>query len=265
MRQYLDLMQNILDKGQRHQNRTGTDTLSIFGTQTRYDLREGFPAMTTKKLFWSSVVKELLWMLRGESNTETLGCGIWDQWADEHGDLGPVYGAQWRDWIGYPVYVNHDQIANIIHRLQNNPDCRRIILSAWNVGELEEMALQPCHVMAQFRVYDGELSCQMYQRSADMFLGAPFNIASYALLTHMLAEVTGLKVGEFIHTIGDAHIYVNHIDQVKKQLAREPKPLPQLNIGIELPEDLKLDMESHAEFTLDGYNHHPAIRAPIAI
>ncbi len=253
-----------MEEGAEKGDRTGTGTLSLFGHQSRYDLRGGFPAMTTKKLFWRSVVHELIWFLKGDSNTRYLKenkVGIWDEWADENGELGPIYGVQWRSWPR-PDGITVDQIANLVEGLKNNPDSRRHIVSAWNPGQLEEMALPPCHAFFQFYVCNGELSCQLYQRSADVFLGVPFNIASYSLLTHMLAQVTGLKVGDFVHTLGDAHLYLNHLDQVRTQLEREPLPLPTLKLN---PEIKNIDDFKFEHIELLNYQHHPAIRAPIAV
>lgn len=264
MNTYLELLRHIMENGAEKGDRTGTGTLSVFGHQSRYDLRNGFPAMTTKKLFWRSVVHELIWFLRGDSNTGYLKenkVGIWDEWADENGELGPIYGVQWRSWPR-PNGGTVDQIAQLVDGLRNNPDSRRHIVSAWNPGQLEEMALPPCHAFFQFYVCKGELSCQLYQRSADVFLGVPFNIASYSLLTHMLAQVTGLKVGDFVHTLGDAHLYVNHLEQVKTQLERDPLPLPTLKLN---PEIENIDDFKFEDIELLNYQHHPAIRAPIAV
>lgn len=264
MRQYLNLLQRILDDGEVREDRTGTGTRSIFGAQLRFDLREGFPATTTKRLFFRGVKVELLWFLRGEPHTDYLkehGVRIWDAWADERGGLGPVYGVQWRRWPS--EYGQVDQIARLVHDLKFNPTSRRHILTAWNVGQLDEMALPPCHTLAQFHVSGaGELSCQLYQRSADMFLGVPFNIASYALLTHMLAQVCGLGVGEFVHTFGDAHIYLNHERQVREQLTRTPRALPTIWLN---PEITDIDAFTPEDIRLIGYNPHPTIKAPIAV
>ena len=264
MRQYLELMRHVLQHGARKHDRTGTGTLSVFGYQMRFDLNQGFPALTTKKLNLKSIIHELLWFLRGDSNTAYLranGVTIWDEWADANGDLGPVYGVQWRSWPT-PTGGHIDQIERVIADIKNNPDSRRLIVSAWNVAELERMALPPCHALFQFYVADGRLSCQLYQRSADIFLGVPFNIASYALLTLMVAQVTGLKAGEFIHTLGDAHLYLNHLEQVKTQLAREPKPLPQMQLNPQVRSILDFRFE---DFTLVNYQPDAAIKAPVAV
>lgn len=264
MKAYHQLLQDILDNGVLKEDRTGTGTLSIFGHQTRYNLSEGFPLVTTKKVHWKSVVYELLWFLKGDTNIQYLKenkVSIWDEWADERGDLGPVYGAQWRSWKGAKGETV-DQLSKVIEQIKNNPNSRRLIVSAWNVGELENMALPPCHAFFQFYVANGKLSCQLYQRSADVFLGVPFNIASYALLTHMIAHVCGLQVGEFVHTLGDAHIYLNHMDQVKTQLERTPKTLPKirLNPAIQSIEQFKFE-----DIELLEYSPDPAIRAPVAV
>ena len=264
MKAYLDLLQHILDKGTKKTDRTGTGTISVFGYQMRFDLSEGFPAVTTKKLHFRSIIHELLWFLKGDTNVKYLqdnGVRIWNEWADENGDLGPVYGKQWRSW-STPDGSTVDQIQNALDLIRKNPDSRRIMVNAWNVGELKEMALTPCHAMFQFYVADGKLSCQLYQRSADTFLGVPFNIASYALLTMMMAQVTGLKAGEFIHTFGDAHLYLNHLDQAKLQLSREPRPLPKmkLNPSVNCIEDFQYE-----DFQLSGYDPHPGIKAEIAV
>ena len=264
MRQYHDLLRLVLDQGQPRSDRTGTGTLSIFGAQTRFDLRENFPLLTTKKLHIKSIIYELLWFLRGDTNVRYLnehGVTIWDEWADEAGDLGRVYGAQWRDWRGESG-VHADQIGNIISRINENPQSRRLIVSAWNPAEIDKMALPPCHVLFQFYVQDGQLSCQLYQRSADLFLGVPFNIASYALLTHMVAQVTGLAVGDFVHTLGDAHLYSNHVEQARLQLTREPRPLPVMHLNPAVRSIFDFRFE---DFTLSGYDPHPAIKAPIAV
>jgi thymidylate synthase len=264
MRQYLDLMQFVLDNGVRKEDRTGTGTLSIFGYQTRYDLAAGFPAVTTKKLHLRSIIHELLWFLKGDRNIHYLRDNrvtIWDEWADENGDLGPVYGYQWRSWPG-PDGRSYDQISRLVERLQNNPDSRRHIVSAWNVADVDNMALPPCHTMFQFYVAEDKLSCQLYQRSADIFLGVPFNIASYALLTIMLAQVTGYQVGDFVHTFGDAHLYLNHLEQAKRQLPREPYPLPQMKINPAV--DSIFDFR-YEDFELLNYQSHPHISAPIAV
>jgi len=264
MRQYHALMQQILDGGVRKRDRTGTGTLSIFGYQMRFDLAAGFPLVTTKKLHVKSIIHELLWFLRGESNVRYLhdkGVTIWDEWADERGELGPVYGAQWRSW---PTADGRhiDQIGAVLDEIRRNPDSRRLIVSAWNVGELDRMRLLPCHALFQFYVANGKLSCQLYQRSADVFLGVPFNIASYALLTLMVAQVCGLKAGEFVHTLGDAHLYVNHLDQARLQLSRVPRPLPTMRLN---PAVKDLFAFAFEDFTLEGYDPHPHIRAPVAV
>ncbi len=263
-RQYEDLLAEVLETGAEKTDRTGTGTLSLFGKQLRYDLSEGFPRITTKFVAMKSVKGELLWFLKGDTNIGWLkehGITIWDEWADENGDLGPVYGYQWRSWPT-PDGEHIDQIAQVIEQLKANPDSRRIIVSAWNVAELEKMALQPCHAFFQFYVADGKLSCQLYQRSADLFLGVPFNIASYALLTHMVAQQVGLDVGEFIWTGGDCHIYTNHIDQVKEQLSREPYPFPTLKLNKAASIfDYRMDDIDASE----GYKHHPKISAPVAV
>jgi thymidylate synthase len=280
-KQYLDLIRHILANGVKKEDRTGTGTLSTFGYQMRFNLADGFPLLTTKKVHWPSVAHELLWFLSGSTNTKYLtdnGVRIWNEWADENGDLGPVYGAQWRTWkeplkIGTRVpkftfnnkfgfSLGIDQIANVIDQIRNNPDSRRHIVSAWNVGELDDMALPPCHLLFQFYVADGKLSCQLYQRSGDVFLGIPFNIASYALLTHMIAHVTGLEVGEFIHTIGDAHIYSNHMDQVKEQLTREPRPLPKLTVTNDTTD---IDELKYEDLRIDGYDPHPVIKGKVSV
>ncbi len=264
MRQYLDLMKHVLENGAIKEDRTGTGTLSVFGHQSRYDLAEGFPLVTTKKCHLKSIIHELLWFLKGETNTAYLkenGVSIWDEWADEQGNLGRVYGAQWRSWRrtdGKEV----DQIQEVMNSLRNNPDSRRHIVSAWNVGELDQMALPPCHAFMQFYVANGKLSCQLYQRSADIFLGVPFNIASYALLTMMMAQVLDLKLGDFIHTLGDAHLYSNHLEQAKLQLSREPHPLPQMKINPAVKNLLEFQF---SDFELVNYTAHPHIKAPVAI
>ena len=264
MKPYLDLMRTILENGADKGDRTGTGTRSIFGYQMRFDLRDGFPLLTTKKLHLRSIIHELLWFLQGSTNIAYLkanGVSIWDEWADEHGELGPIYGHQWRSWDcadGRTV----DQIAQLIHDIQHNPDSRRLIVSAWNVGEIDRMALPPCHVMFQFYVNDGQLSCQLYQRSADVFLGVPFNIASYALLLMMVAQVTGLEPRYFIHTLGDAHLYNNHLEQAQLQLTREPRQLPVMRIN----PDVKSIFDFHYEdFTLEGYDPHPHIKAEVSV
>jgi thymidylate synthase len=264
MKSYLDLVQRILDEGVEKSDRTGTGTISVFGHQLRYDLAEGFPLVTTKKIHTRSVFAELLWFLRGDTNVKWLqdrGVTIWDEWADENGDLGPVYGYQWRSWPT-PDGRHVDQIAQVVDQIRDNPDSRRHIVSAWNVADIPDMALAPCHTMFQFYVADGKLSCQLYQRSADVFLGVPFNIASYALLTHMVAQVCDLEVGDFVHTLGDAHLYVNHLDQARLQLTREPRSLPQLVLDRSVRALDAFDLE-HIEIT--GYDPHPGIKAPIAV
>lgn len=264
MRQYLDLLQHILDHGQQKGDRTGTGTLSVFGYQMRFDLSEGFPLLTTKKLHLRSIIYELLWFLRGETNVQYLqnhGVRIWNEWADENGELGPVYGAQWRTWTvadGETV----DQISAVIEQIKNNPDSRRLIVSAWNVGELKKMALPPCHALFQFYVQDGRLSCQLYQRSADVFLGVPFNIASYALLTMMVAQACQLQAGDFVHTFGDAHLYLNHIDQARLQLTRQPYPKPRMLISRDVQSIFDFKYE---DFELLDYQSHPHIRAEISV
>ncbi len=264
MREYLDLMQRVRNEGARKTDRTGTGTLSVFGHLMRFDLEQGFPLLTTKKLHLKSIVHELLWFLSGDTNTRYLkehGVTIWDEWADEAGDLGPVYGRQWRSWPA-PDGGHIDQITKLVENLKTDPDSRRHIVSAWNVGELDRMALSPCHCLFQFHVSEGRLSCQLYQRSADVFLGVPFNIASYALLTLMVAQVTGLKPGEFIHTFGDAHLYLNHLEQADLQLTREPRALPHIEINPEVGSlfDFVFD-----DFMLTGYEPHPHIRAAVSV
>ena len=264
MKQYHDLMRHILEHGVRKEDRTGTGTISIFGYQMRFDLAEGFPAVTTKKLHLRSIIHELLWFLKGETNITYLhenGVTIWDEWADENGELGPVYGSQWRSWET-PDGRTIDQIANVVEQIRRNPDSRRLIVSAWNVGELERMKLPPCHLLFQFYVADGKLSCQLYQRSADVFLGVPFNIASYALLTMMVAQVTGLKPGEFVHTFGDAHLYLNHLEQVNTQLEREPFSLPTLRLN---PDVRSIFDFTYNDIALENYQAHPKISAPVAV
>ena len=264
MRQYLDLMQHVLKQGTQKSDRTGTGTVSVFGYQMRFDLQQGFPLVTTKKCHLKSIVHELLWFLQGDTNTRYLkenGVSIWDEWADEHGNLGPVYGKQWRSWQTVDGRVV-DQISEVVDQIKKNPDSRRLIVSAWNVGELSQMKLAPCHAFFQFYVADGKLSCQLYQRSADIFLGVPFNIASYALLTLMMAQVCGLKPGDFVHTFGDAHLYINHMEQTALQLSREPRNLPTMRINPEVTNIFNFKFE---DFTLEGYDPHPAIKAPVAI
>lgn len=264
MKQYLDLMREVRDHGAEKADRTGTGTRSLFGHQMRFDLKLGFPAVTTKKLHFRSIIHELLWFLKGETNVQYLrdnGVSIWDEWADEKGELGPVYGYQWRSWPA-PGGQHIDQISRVLQELRQNPDSRRLIVSAWNVADLPHMALQPCHAFFQFYVAEGRLSCQMYQRSADIFLGVPFNIASYALLTHMVAQQTDLKIGEFIWTGGDCHLYSNHMQQVDEQLKREPMPLPRLAIKRRPPSLFDYTFE---DFEITGYQSHPAIKAPVAV
>jgi thymidylate synthase len=264
MKQYHDLMRYVLDNGVQKTDRTGTGTISVFGYQMRYNLHEGFPLLTTKKLHTRSILHELLWFLKGETNIAYLkenGVSIWDEWADENGELGPVYGSQWRSWKGSDGKTN-DQISDLIEQIKKNPDSRRLLVSAWNVSEISQMKLPPCHIMFQFYVANGKLSCQLYQRSADIFLGVPFNIASYAFLVHMVAQVTNLQVGDFIHTLGDAHLYLNHIDQAKLQLSRELRPLPKLEINPDVKNifDFKFD-----DFSITGYDPHPHIKAEVAV
>ena len=264
MRQYLDLLQHIVDNGIAKEDRTGTGTLSIFGYQMRFDLGQGFPLLTTKKLHLKSIIYELLWFLRGDTNIRYLnehGVSIWDEWADQQGDLGPVYGHQWRSWAG-PDGTVVDQIRDVVERIQADPDSRRLIVSAWNVGELPRMALPPCHVLFQFYVAAGRLSCQLYQRSADVFLGVPFNIASYALLTLMVAQVCGLQPGEFVHTFGDAHLYQNHLEQTRRQLDRQPRALPRMKLN---PEVRCLFDYQFEDFSLEDYDPLPHISAPVAV
>lgn len=264
MRAYLDLLRLVLDHGFEKSDRTGTGTLSVFGAQARFDLGEGFPLLTTKKLHLKSIIHELLWFLRGDTNVRSLqeaGVTIWDEWADEKGDLGRVYGAQWTDWRtadGRSI----NQIEGLIRQIRKNPDSRRLIVSAWNPGEVDQMALPPCHALFQFYVAGGKLSCQLYQRSADLFLGVPFNIASYALLTMMVAQVCGLRPGDFVHTFGDLHLYSNHLEQARLQLSREPRPLPRMLINPEVREIADFRFE---DFSMEGYDPHPAIKAPIAV
>ena len=264
MNQYLTLLEHVKQNGQKKEDRTGTGTMSVFGYQMRFNLNEGFPLLTTKKVHLKSVIYELLWFLSGDTNIKFLkdnGVSIWDEWADENGNLGPVYGHQWRSW---PTSEGReiDQISNLINQIKKTPDSRRLIVSAWNVGEINKMKLPPCHCFFQFYVADGRLSCQLYQRSADIFLGVPFNIASYALLTQMIAHVCGLECGEFIHTLGDAHIYTNHIDQVNEQLSRKPKKLPQIKIN---PLVKNIFDFKYEDFSLEGYDPYPLIKAPVAV
>jgi thymidylate synthase len=264
MRQYLDLMQHVLDHGTRKTDRTGTGTLSVFGAQLRFDLAAGFPLVTTKKVHLKSIIHELLWFLKGDTNTRYLaenGVTIWDEWADPKGNLGPVYGYQWRSWPA-PGGGHIDQISQILEQIRKTPDSRRMIVSAWNVADLPKMALLPCHAFFQFYVADGRLSCQIYQRSADTFLGVPFNIASYALLTMMVAQVCGLKAGDLVHTFGDTHLYLNHLDQAREQLARTPRRLPVMKLS---PAVKDLFQFQYDDFTLENYDPHPAIKAPVAV
>lgn len=264
MRQYLDLMKHVLEHGMAKNDRTGTGTLSIFGAQLRFDLAAGFPLLTTKKVHLKSIIHELLWFLKGETNIRYLkdnGVTIWDEWADAKGDLGPVYGYQWRSWPA-PDGRHIDQISEVIDGIRKNPDSRRLIVSAWNVADLPKMALLPCHAFFQFYVAEGRLSCQLYQRSADFFLGVPFNIASYALLTMMVAQACALKLGDFVHTFGDAHLYLNHLDQAREQLSRQPRALPTMRLNPTVTNLLDFRYE---DFTLENYDPHPAIRAPIAV
>jgi thymidylate synthase len=264
MRQYLDLMQEVLHHGVRKNDRTGTGTLSVFGRQLRFDLADGFPLVTTKKLHLKSIIHELIWFLSGDTNIGYLkahGVRIWDEWADERGDLGPVYGAQWRSWPAADG-GSIDQIRQVVEDIRSKPDSRRLIVSAWNPAEVDRMALPPCHALFQFYVADGRLSCQLYQRSADIFLGLPFNIASYALLTMMVAQVTGLKPGEFIHTLGDTHLYLNHLDQARLQLSRTPRPLPRMKLN---PEVNSLFDFVYEDFVLEGYEPHPHIKAEVSV
>ena len=264
MRAYLDLLQHVLDHGTDKGDRTGTGTRSVFGYQMRFDLADGFPLVTTKRTHLRSIVHELIWFLRGDTNIDYLhdnDVTIWDEWADEHGELGPVYGKQWRSWA-CPDGRTVDQISGVIDEIRRNPDSRRLVVSAWNVADLPDMALMPCHALFQFYVADGRLSCQLYQRSADIFLGVPFNIASYALLTHMIADVTGLRVGDFVHTLGDAHLYNNHVDQARIQLERTPRPLPRLELtpGVRSIFDYRYE-----DVVVTGYDPYPSIKAPIAV
>ena len=264
MRQYLDLLRHVLTHGARKSDRTGTGTLSVFGYQIRFDLNAGFPLLTTKKIHTRSVIHELLWFLRGETNIRYLKenkVTIWDEWADENGELGPIYGYQWRSWPT-PDGQHIDQISQVLEQIKRNPDSRRLIVSAWNVADILKMKLPPCHLLFQFYVANGRLSCQLYQRSADIFLGVPFNIASYALLTLMMAQVTGLKAGDFVHTLGDTHLYLNHLEQAKLQLARTPRPLPAMRLN---PERASLFDFVYEDFELLNYDPHPAIKAPVAV
>jgi thymidylate synthase len=264
MKQYHDLMQHVLDHGMKKEDRTGTGTLSVFGYQMRFDLSAGFPLVTTKKLHVRSIIHELLWFLKGDTNIKYLkenGVTIWDEWADENGELGPIYGYQWRSWPT-PDGGSIDQISNLLRMIKQNPDSRRLIVSAWNVADLDQMALPPCHCLFQFYVADGKLSCQLYQRSADIFLGVPFNIASYALLTLMIAQVCGLQPGEFIHSFGDAHLYLNHLDQARLQLSRECRPLPEMRINPDVKDLFEFKYE---DFELVNYNPHPHIKASVAV
>ena len=264
MKQYTDLLRHVLAHGNKKEDRTGTGTLSVFGYQMRFNLADGFPLLTTKKVHLKSIVHELLWFLQGSTNIAYLkenGVRIWDEWADENGNLGPVYGYQWRNWPK-PDGSHIDQISQVVNAIKNNPDSRRLIVSAWNVADVDQMKLPPCHAFFQFYVADGKLSCQLYQRSADIFLGVPFNIASYALLTMMVAQVCGLKLGDFVHTLGDAHIYSNHMDQVHEQLARELRPLPQMQINPRVTDIFSFKFE---DFTLENYDPHPAIKGVVAV
>lgn len=264
MRQYKELLELVLTKGVKKGDRTGTGTLSVFGAQARFDLREGFPLLTTKRLHTRSIIHELLWFIKGDTNIKYLndnGVTIWDEWADADGDLGPVYGEQWRCW-GSPSGDAVDQLSNVIERIKTNPDCRRLIVTAWNPGELDKMALAPCHCLFQFHVVNGVLSCQLYQRSCDLFLGVPFNIASYALLTMMVAQVCGLQAGEFVHTYGDLHLYSNHLEQARLQLSRECRPLPTMVMD---PDVMDIEGFTFDSFALEGYDPHPSIKAPIAV
>ncbi|NVO03701.1 MAG: thymidylate synthase [Bacteroidetes bacterium] len=263
MIQYLNLLSHVLENGVKKEDRTGTGTVSVFGYQMRFDLSKGFPMLTTKKVHTKSIIHELLWFLKGETNIKYLkdnGVSIWDEWADENGNLGPVYGSQWRSWSAANGSI--DQISQVIEQIKKNPDSRRIIVSAWNVGEIDKMALPPCHILFQFYVANGKLSCQLYQRSADIFLGVPFNIASYALLTMMVAQVCDLECGDFIHTLGDAHLYLNHLEQTKLQLSRDCRPLPTMKLN---PEVKNIFDFKYEDFTIQGYDPHPHIKAAVAI
>lgn len=264
MQQYHDLMRHVMNHGTKKTDRTGTGTVSVFGYQMRFSLSDGFPLVTTKKLHTKSIIHELLWFLKGDTNIRYLkenGVRIWDEWADENGDLGPVYGSQWRSWPT-PDGKHIDQITNVIHQIKKNPDSRRLIVSAWNVAEIEKMKLPPCHAFFQFYVAEGKLSCQLYQRSADIFLGVPFNIASYALLTMMIAQVCDLQPGDFVHTLGDAHLYFNHLEQAKLQLSREPRTLPKMNMNPNVKSVFDFTFE---DFKLEGYDPHPHIKADVAV
>lgn len=264
MKQYLNLMQHVLDNGTQKHDRTGTGTISVFGHQMRFDLQKGFPLVTTKKVHLRSIIHELIWFLKGETNIKYLkenGVSIWDEWADENGELGPVYGSQWRSWPK-PDGGHIDQITAVINQIKTNPDSRRIIVSAWNVAEIENMALPPCHSFFQFYVAEGKLSCQLYQRSADIFLGVPFNIASYALLTMMVAQVCGLQAGDFVHTLGDAHLYNNHLDQTRLQLSRDPRQLPKMKLNPEVKDIFDFQFD---DFKLENYDPHPHIKGAVAI
>ncbi|MGV3488783.1 MAG: thymidylate synthase [Tuberibacillus sp.] len=264
MRQYLDLCERILNEGHKKEDRTGTGTISVFGHQMRFNLQDGFPLLTTKKLHLRSIIHELIWFLHGDTNIAYLKenrVSIWDEWADENGELGPVYGHQWRSWPGKNGETI-DQISEVIEQIKRNPNSRRLIVTAWNPADIPDMALPPCHCLFQFYVNDGKLSCQLYQRSADVFLGVPFNIASYALLTHMIAHITGLEVGEFVHTLGDAHIYLNHLDQVRLQLTRDPRPLPELVINRDV--DSIFDFK-YEDFSIVGYDPHPHIKGEVSV
>jgi thymidylate synthase len=264
MKQYQDLMRHVLEHGHKKEDRTGTGTISVFGYQMRFNLEDGFPLLTTKKVHLKSIIHELLWFLQGSTNIKYLkdnGVTIWDEWADENGNLGPVYGYQWRNWPK-PDGTHIDQIAQVVEMIRKNPDSRRLIVSAWNVADVDQMKLPPCHAFFQFYVANGKLSCQLYQRSADIFLGVPFNIASYALLTMMVAQVCGLKAGDFVHTLGDAHIYLNHLDQTREQLSREPRALPTMRINPDVKDIFGFRFE---DFSLENYDPHPAIKAPVAV